>query len=460
MKIPALLVFATFPLALPGVLSAQEAPPPAPPSEAATPGAPAEAAPPAPPSEAATPAPAEAVPPPEVSARLEERVAAVEGKLEGLSESVTATQATTESLSKIKLSGYVQGRFEWHDDADSGLNAQNRPAETNRFFVRRGRLKATYGGTNAEYMLQVDATGDGVSLRDAEATFVDTWTPLGLRLTVGQFKWPFGYEVLQSSSEREMPERSLVVRRLFPGERDRGLRLQARHEWLRFAAALVNGNGTGDAIYGTFDQTSFKDLVGRVGGDFGLVVLGASGYWGHTLKTGTDVNGDGRLSSSELSLVSGMPPTYERYSRLRLGADAQLYVDVAAIGGLALKGEIIWARDSSMDFGGGLPEDPCRNETSLGWYVTAVQNLGDHLAAVIRVDQFDRNSGVAEGCSASILSAAAADKVTTLGGGILVHASANLRATLVYEHPIEQEVGAVNNVLANDTFTAQLQTKF
>src|SRR6185503_3972 len=102
-------------------------------------------------------------------------------------------------------------------------------------------LKTVYEGTNAEYLLQIDAVGDGVTLKDAEATFVDTWTPFNFRLTMGQFKWPFGYEVLQSSGDREMPERSAVIGALFPGERDRGVRLTARWEWLRVAAALVNG---------------------------------------------------------------------------------------------------------------------------------------------------------------------------------------------------------------------------
>ena len=114
------------------------------------------------------------------------------------------------------------------DDSVSGVDSSGRVTNFDRFLVRRGRLKATYAGDNAEYMLQIDATGDGVVLRDAEATFVDTWTPLGLRLTMGQFKVPFGYEVLQSSSDREMPERARVIRALFPGERDRGVRLTAR----------------------------------------------------------------------------------------------------------------------------------------------------------------------------------------------------------------------------------------
>ena len=93
-------------------------------------------------------------------------------------------------LSKLKFSGYIQGRYDWRDDSISGVDAQGRVTNFNRFEVRRGRLKAMYSGVNAEYLLQIDATGDGVVLKDAEATFIDTWTPLGFRFTMGQFKVP------------------------------------------------------------------------------------------------------------------------------------------------------------------------------------------------------------------------------------------------------------------------------
>ena len=83
---------------------------------------------------------------------------------------------------------------------------------------------------------------------------------------MGQFKVPFGYEVLQSSADREMPERARVIRALFPGERDRGARLTARYEWFSFMGALVNGNFTqGDPVFNAFDQNRYFDTYLRVG---------------------------------------------------------------------------------------------------------------------------------------------------------------------------------------------------
>ena len=70
---------------------------------------------------------------------------------------------------------------------------------------------------------------------------------------------------------------------------------------------------------------------------------------------------------------------YERFSRLRLGGDAQLYFDVPAVGGLVLRGEAIWARDEQMDFGGVEPAaNRCKDIDRFGWYATVVQNVGDN----------------------------------------------------------------------------------
>ena len=162
----------------------------------ATPPAPAPAAPAAPAAAPATPdappaapaaPPAEAPPPPPIAdgapaapaPTAEQRIADLEQKVEGLNETLAATNATLSPMSKLKFSGYIQGRYAWQDSDDSisGVNSANQPQNFDRWLVRRGRLKATYTGENAEYLLQIDASAGGVTLKDAEATFVDTWTP-------------------------------------------------------------------------------------------------------------------------------------------------------------------------------------------------------------------------------------------------------------------------------------------
>jgi len=75
---------------------------------------------------------------------MAERVSTVEAKVDGLSEDYGVTKGTVESLSKIKVSGYVQGRFEWHDASIDGVDASGKPTNLDRFYVRRGRVKVTY----------------------------------------------------------------------------------------------------------------------------------------------------------------------------------------------------------------------------------------------------------------------------------------------------------------------------
>jgi hypothetical protein len=395
------------------------------------------------------------------------RLGAVEGRLEGIDESLAAGRSATERLSKIRLSGYVQGRYEWQANSADGLDDDGDPANENRFLVKRGRLKATYEAPNAEFVLQIDATGEGVVLKQAEATLVDTWSPFGLRLTVGQFKWPFGLEILQSSADREMPERSRMVRRLFPGEHDRGMRLQGRYGPWRMAVALVNGNGTGDNTYDDFDQNGFKDLVGRIGLHLDWLAVGVSGYWGRWLETedakravvdGTDTNGDGVISGEEIRIVTpASPAQYWSFGRLRVGADAQLTLDIPELGDLILRAEVIVAKDTNRAYRG-VPADPCLSKTALGWMVTAVQNLGHFVGVVARLDSFDPSlaGSLPAGCADSNGGQlGTADRIMTLGGGLLVYTINSVKLTFAYEHPIEQ-----GPAISNDAFTAQMQVKF
>jgi hypothetical protein len=399
----------------------------------------------------ASPPAAEASPPP---ADLADRIANLEGQIEGMSEPFLAMQSDVSGLKKLKFSGYVQGRYEWHDDANYGLEGTRR-RETNRFYVRRSRLKATYVGDLTEYVFQIDATGDGVALRDAEASFVLTnenpWMPSAVpwefKLTMGQFKVPFGFEVLQSSSDREMPERTAMVRALYPGERDRGLRLQYSYSFIKFMGAVINGNFTNDPDHGTFDQTSWKDVVGRLQTDLDFLVIGVSGHMGRFLRL--------TRQPSTAMPVAG----YERYSRLRVGADVQGYADIQGLGGLTVRGELIWARDKQMDFAGvPAPTAKCRDQNRLGWAGTLVQNIGDNFGVVVRVDQYDPTNEIDSSCTnTTTRGAAEIDKVTSYGFGLLGYISGNLKATVAYEHYAEQD-GAPT--LANDALTVQLQAKF
>lgn len=346
-------------------------------------------------------------------------MAALEAKTEGAEESAAEIRGIVERLDKLKLSGYVQGRFEWHDDSQSGLNSSNKAATTTQFLVRRARLKATYKGTYAELVLQAEFAGATPSLKDAEATLIEPWTGFDVNLTVGQFKWPFGYDVLLSSVSREMPERARMSRVLFPNERDRGVRVKMQHEALGIALALVNGNGTTDPTFGINDQNHPKDFVGRVSLDLEWIVFGVSGYTGRWLVA---TPGDSKATPPT-------EPTKKSYAKTRLGADAQLYGELLPIGGTALKLEGLTGKELG--------------KSVLGAYATLVQHLGSDFGVFARGDYYDKDTDASDNGYAAI------------GGGVQWFASGNLRATAAYEHPINE-----GKDVNDDSLTLQLQAMY
>jgi Phosphate-selective porin O and P len=427
---------------------------------------------PAPATETPTPAPAVAAAPavPAVSApsaTVEERLASVEKKNAELDKAREELKAMQDKASKLKITGFVQGRYEWHQDSVNGWDYSAKPTTTtppgnaasstkSTFYVRRARLDTVYSGTNAEFVLQLDAGGDTVGLRDAEAAFVDTWTPLHLRISVGQFKYPFGYELQQSDTAREMPERSRMIQQLFAGERDRGLKVQGSYQMLRFQIALVNGNGIQDPIFKAGkDENAWQDLVGRLGFDLTTVSGGLSGYYGANDVYNPAYNATTNPDTNPLNL--------KRFSRMRLGADVQGNLDVPSLGNLSLRGEVMYSRDKNKEYNG-VAADACQDRIGWGWSLIAAQNIGNYLGAVVRVDGYDpllKGSLDSTTCAGTTAKpgtyvAAGKDQIITYGGGLLVYVSANLKASFIYEHPTEQADKKVNN----DIVTAQLQARF
>jgi hypothetical protein len=394
-------------------------------------------------------------------AALSARLATVEQQTQALDKARADAKTVLDKVSKLKVSGYIQGRYEWHQDATNGWNFNAKPTTTNppgnagsgtktTFYVRRARLDTAYKGTNMEYVLQLDAGGDSVGLRDAEAAFVDTWTPAHLRVSVGQFKYPFGAEIPQSDTVREMPERSRMIQQLFAGERDRGLKVQGTYQWLRFQVALINGNGVQDPIFkGGKDENSWKDVVGRVGFDFTTLIGGVSGYYGANDVYNPSYNSTTNPITNPLDL--------KRYARTRVGADLQGLLDVPNLGNLSLRGEVIYSRDKNKAYNE-LPASSCQDRIGWGWSMTAAQNVGKHLGAVLRVDGYDPllQGSLDKTACASNYTAATKDRIVTYGGGVLVYVSSDLKASFIYEHPTEQADKKVDN----DLFTMQLQAKF
>ena len=270
----------------------------------------------------------------------------------------------------------------------------------NYFSLRRVRVKFTYEATDGvKFVVQPDFAPGSLSLKDAYAIVNDHWTKT-FSLWAGKFNRP-NYEVEYSSSQRELTERSLVIRTLYPGERAIGAKLEYNplKVPLHMQLAIFNGNdgltiansaGTNLNAADNIDYDNFKDIMARVTynitlGSFGGLDLGAHGYFGaaksNALKT----------LSSDYTTVSDIK-FGDRVSRNWLGGEFQLFADV--LGGLSLKGEYLSGKNATIGYApvaasgtvAAIPGVANFQNNFAGGYLYLIKNLGKKNQLAFRYD--------------------------------------------------------------------------
>jgi hypothetical protein len=341
----------------------------------------------------------------------------VAGRMEGLGEAMTEVRNVLEGLTRMKISGYLQGQYVHDERSVNELSGAAATRNADLFSVRRARVKFTYQATpTARFVLQPDVASSGVTLKDGYVELTEPWTAWKHTLTAGQFNWPFGFEIMYSSSSREVPERSRVVRTLFPGERDRGVMLSGLGlgDRLSYRLAVVNGTGTSQS----FDFNKRKDLVGRVGYSFGALDLGASVYRGSDLVA-TSSNAKG-----------------VEFDKQRQGIDFQWATPVP---GLGIRGEYVTGRQAPS-------AGTTRSESQDvdGWYFYAIQNVGTRHQFVVRADQYDPDTDTG------------GNAVRTINPSYIFHWDAHSKVMASYEF-IDLQGGADPD---DDVFTLRYQYSF
>lgn len=382
------------------------------------------------------------------------RVEEIEGRLEGMTEQLQALQTDTDRLKKFKFSGYIQARWETAETSSDTVKVDKSPAvltpaNTERFYIRRGRLKMTYDSSPfSQAVVYIDGGQDRtIRLLEAYVTLIDPWTPLhSHQLTIGQMNVPFGYEVERSSSVRELPERSRAENVLFPGERDRGIKLV--NGWTpRFETVLgfFNGGGVSHPDYPNADPSSSKDFVGRARYSQGVFDIALSAYLGEnvTALTGPDVETD----------------------KSRLGVDAQCFYELPTLGGGSLRGEFYSGDNLNADSVKALVSaattanpvtllrpgaDPAHLATRfVGWYAMWVQSLGEQFQLALRYDAYDPNEDLDH------------DQYTRVSVGLNWFYDGFTRITVAYDMPqTDVLAGGQYNDPADNLWTVQFQHKF
>jgi phosphate-selective porin len=99
------------------------------------------------------------------------------------------------------------------------------------------------------FEIQYEPAVQGTPEQLINDAFVEYYASEAVTVRGGQFVKPFGFDIQQSSSVRESPERGIFAEYLFPGERDRGAMISAKLDGLGDAwhgtqifAAALNGN--------------------------------------------------------------------------------------------------------------------------------------------------------------------------------------------------------------------------
>jgi phosphate-selective porin len=388
---------------------------------------------------------------------LKEIIEKHEGRITALDERVLVNEADLGKLNKIKVSGYIQSQWELYD---KNRVVTNEP--TNTFYVRRGRVKFTYEALDGvKFVIQPDFISSGVSLKDAYAV-VNIPKFKDFTLWAGQFN-RINYEVEYSSSQREVLERSRVIRAIYPGEREIGVKLEyiGSKLPLKFQLMTMNGNFTGTQAK---DVDSEKDIMARLVYSIKLpdagvgIDLGGNTYLGsNKAKINPYVsNSDGTLDSVNVG---------HNLDKKWFGGEIQIFADV--LGGLAIKGEYIAGTNSvastttspayNASIGTKLGSANKLNNFA-GYYLYFIKNIGPKNQLIARYDYYDPNTKLSGDMAASSVNC------KTLTVSWQHYLNDFIRITVNYEMP-KFEVNAsrpsdYKDVTYGNTLGVRIQAKF
>ncbi len=384
-----------------------------------------------------------------------EKLEELKGQVEGMDELLKTIDTDVAKLKKIKISGYLQIQAE-KTEKHTGFATDPYDGKDyikGRLRVRRSRIKVAYedGGTQA--VIQGDFSNSGFSLKDAYLEFTEPWTSM-FALRLGVFNRP-NYEVEYSSSQRESPERSAVVRALYPDERDLGVMLTVMPEDL-FTLQLAGFNNT---FQGTYKQQNpnFGDnpfyYMARLTKSFVVtdeigLDLGVHGRFGtnraHFAKVlESDMPTKSTADSTSLKVGDGV-------SRTWFGVEAQVYWDF--LGGMKIMGEYIMGSDVD-EF---KANTAIRKRDFNGFYVYLIKNLGTDFQLALKYDSFNPNTKIDENKK----DASGELKIDTFGFGLHNYTFTNIRLTLWYDMITTQTNDLFKNDPVDNLLTFRAQYKF
>lgn len=402
----------------------------------------------------------------------------VNARVDSLAKEVTTLDKVVQKLSKFKVSGYIQGQFQYGEqDATLKVGDKNEHVDKgfNRIGIRRGRVKFEYNDGIGTGAVQIEVNDKGVSFRDLYIGLKDPWTKRS-QLMAGIFNRPFGYEVGYSTSSLESPERATIIQYFFPDERDLGAMLTLRTKetsplnFLRLDAGLFAGNSINR------ETDSRKDFIGRLGaekpiGNWGKWGLGVSYYNGSVYNPTTMAY---ELQGKQfVAIDKGEAGTYMK--REYIGMDAQFSFK-SSWGKTTLRAEGllgtqpgIAGSSKSPNYSSrpeNLPENALFKRPFIGYFFYLIQDIGTSpFSAVLKYDAYDPNTklkGREIGVDNSFTSKTDLAQ-STLGIGAIYNFNKHIRAQVYYEFNFNEKspyVKGYEKDRKDNVLTVRLQYKF
>lgn len=402
--------------------------------------------------------------------------------LDTLARTIQGIQDELKVAKRLKITGYVQPQWQYIDSAGApsfaGGDFINGSAKYySRFTMRRGRFKFTYDFENVQLMVNTDATEKGLAMRETYAKITDPWTRM-FSLTAGLLQVQFGFEVTQSSSARETPERARYNQILFSTERDLGafgsmvFPKTSPLYGLKVDVAVMNGVA---GVNPEFD--SHKDFTERIQytkttkNEKVNWAVGVSAYQGgYRIGSVRDYNLNTLDNGDKVYEFSKDTANYNRVAkRVYQGADAQLSVDWPA-GITTLRAEYIMGEQPGVTSNSlsprTAPTAAIFHRKFNGAYFYFIQNIGQSkFQAVAKYDWYDPNvqiSGKDIGKDKTNTKNVGDIRFDTFGFGLTYRINAFAKIIVYYDMVKNEEtlVPGYEKDIKDNVTTVRIQIKF
>lgn len=382
----------------------------------------------------------------------------------------------------LKISGYFQFQYQKAQEkgAPSFSGGDFSKEVDNRYMIRRGRFKFDRVDEYTNIVFQLDATQDGVSLRDAFIQVKDPKWKI-FTLTAGQFTKPFGYILSYSSANREIPERPRLHQTLMPSERDLGAMLDIKLPalpFLNYEIGFFNGSGMNAKDYDSKKDLStalyfnFKELKKHWNLSFGL------SYYNGFVRSGTNtVYHNGLINGQKGFIAETAAANIGTYaSRRYYGFNLQTDI-ITGWGKTIVKAEFIsgtqpgqapsstiTAAQASRSLGTQATTD-LYNRKFKGYFIWLVQEIpNSEFQWLLSFDSYDPNTfikGTEIGKPSSNTSSGDI-RFNTLGSGLVYYFNKQVKFTAYYDHPISEitSLTGYTRDIRDDLFTIRAQYRF